>query len=107
MAIYKPDKDYYDPVIVSRLPENTEGLEVPSQEIGVIAADKGIGIDPESIKLYINDTAVKAKFDAVTGRISYFPAEALPSGEYKVRITLKDKLGHNLNPEYSYTFKVE
>ncbi len=107
MAVYKPDKDYYDPVIVSRLPESTEGLEMPIQEIGVIAADRGIGIDPASIKLYLNDTAVKATFDAVTGKISYIPAEPLPSGEYKVRVTLKDKVGHQLNPEYSYTFKVE
>ncbi len=107
MAIYKPDKDYYDPVIVSILPESTEGLEVPTREIGVIAADRGIGIDPATIKLYINDTAVKAKFDPVTGKISYIPSQALPSGEYKVRITLKDKVGHQLNPEYSYTFKVE
>ncbi|HYF81487.1 MAG TPA: phosphodiester glycosidase family protein [Clostridia bacterium] len=107
MVVYKPDKDYYDPVIVSILPESTEGLEVPTQEIGVIAADRGIGIDPESIKLYINDTVVKAKFDAVTGKISYIPAEPLTSGEYKVRVTLKDKVGHQLNPEYSYTFKAE
>jgi hypothetical protein len=107
MVVYKPDKDYYDPLIVSRLPESTEGLEIPTQEIGVIAADRGIGIDPASIKLYINDNAVKAQFDAVTGKISYIPVEPLTSGEYKVRITLKDKVGHQLNPEYSYTFKVE
>ncbi|HYF75005.1 MAG TPA: phosphodiester glycosidase family protein, partial [Candidatus Nitrosocosmicus sp.] len=107
MAIYKPDKDYYDPVIVSRLPEAVEGTETPAQEIGVIAADRGIGIDPASIKMYINDNAVKASFDAATGRISYIPAEPLPSGEYQVRITLKDKVGHQLNPEYSYIFKVE
>lgn len=104
MAIYKPGKDYYDPEILSILPESIEGQP---QEIGVIAADRGIGIDPDSIKMYINDTAVKAKFDPKTGKISYIPAEALPSGEYKVRITLKDKEGHQLNPEYSYSFKVE
>lgn len=107
MAIYKPDKDYYDPVIVSRLPESVGGLPEQAQEIGVIAADRGTGIDPDSIKMYINDTAVKAKFDPETGKISYIPAEALASGEYKVRITLKDKAGHQLNPEYSYIFKVE
>lgn len=107
MAIYKPDKDYYDPVIVSRLPEFMEGAEMPTREIGVIAADRGIGIDPATIRMYINDNAVKAEFDAATGRISYIPAEALPGGEYKVRITLKDKVGHQLNPEYTYTFKVE
>ncbi|MDD4504647.1 MAG: phosphodiester glycosidase family protein, partial [Clostridiaceae bacterium] len=107
MAIYKPDKDYYDPMIVSRLPEITEGIENQPQEIGVIAADKGYGIDPESIRMYINDTIVKAKFEPETGKISYIPAKALTKGEYKVRITLKDKIGHKLNPEYSYTFKVE
>lgn len=107
MAIYKPEKDYYDPVIVSKLPEITEGLENNPQEIGVIAADKGYGIDPASIKMYINDTAVSVNFEPETGKISYIPAKALPKGEYKVRITLKDKIGHNLNPEYCYTFKVE
>ena len=110
MAIYKPGKDYYDPVIVSELPEITEGqekLEGQPQEIGVIAADRGTGINPESIKMYINDTAVKAKFEPETGKISYIPSKVLASGEYKVRITLKDKTGHQLNPEYSYTFKVE
>lgn len=107
MAIYKPDKDYYDPEIVSGLPEATEYIEGQIQEIGVIAADRGTGIDPESIKMYINDTAVEAKFDPETGKISYIPAEALPTGEYKVRIALRDKIGHQLNPEYSYIFKVK
>jgi len=119
MAIYKLENDYYDPVIVSKLPESAEeleklkgikgleGLEVQPQEIGVIAADRGIGIDPASIKMYINDTAVKAKYEPETGKISYIPANALASGEYKVRITLRDKVGHQLNPEYSYTFKVK
>jgi nitrogen fixation protein len=110
MAIYKPDKDYYDPVIVSRLSEvanKSEGSEKQPQEIGVIAADKGIGIDPESIRIYINDTFVKAEFEPETGKISYIPEEPLSKGEYEVRITLRDKIGHKLNPEYSYTFKVE
>jgi len=107
MAVYKLDKDYYDPEIVSRLPESTEDISGQPQEIGVIATDRGTGIDPESIKMYINDTAVKAEFEPETGKISYIPAEALPTGEYKVRITLKDKAGHQLNPEYSYTFKVK
>ena len=107
MAIYKLDKDYYDPVIVSVLPESTEGLPGQAQEIGVIAADRGYGIDPASIKMYINDSAVKAKFEPETGKISYIPAKPLKKGEYKVRITLKDKIGHSLNPEFTYTFKVE
>jgi len=113
MAVYKLDKDYYDPEIVAELSELAAGAEgfenitVQPQETGVIAADRGIGIDPASIKMYINDKAVKAKFDPETGKISYIPAEALETGEYKVRITLKDKVGHSLNPEYNYTFKVE
>ena len=106
MAIYKPEKDYYDPVIVSRLPE-IGGTESKPKEIGVIAADKGYGIDPASIRMYINDAAVKVNFDPETGRISYIPDKVLPKGEYKVRITLKDKIGHQLNPEYCYTFRVE
>ncbi len=113
MAVYKLDKDYYDPEIIAELSEVTAGAEgfenivVQPQETGVIAADRGIGIDPASIKMYINDKAVKAKFEPATGKISYIPAKALDAGEYKVRITLKDKVGHSLNPEYSYTFKVE
>jgi hypothetical protein len=106
MAVYKPDKDYYDPVIVSVLPQSTEEAEALPVEIGVIAADKGLGIDPDSIKMYINDNAVKASFDPETGKISYIPSKALPSGEYKVRITLKDKQGNQLNPEFTYTFKI-
>ncbi|HWR61829.1 MAG TPA: phosphodiester glycosidase family protein [Clostridia bacterium] len=113
MAVYKLDKDYYDPEIaveLSQVAAGAEGFEnivVQPQEIGVVAVDRGIGIDPASIKMYINDKAVKAKFEPETGKISYIPAEALASGEYQVRITLKDKVGHSLNPEYSYTFKVE
>lgn len=99
MAIYKLDKDYYDPVIVSVLSE--------SQEIGVIAADRGYGIDSASIKMYINDTAVKVSFEPETGKISYIPAKPLKSGEYNVRITLKDKIGHSLNPEFTYTYTVK
>lgn len=119
MAIYKPDKDYYDPEIIAELPDSAEELEklrtvkglelleVQPQEIGVIAVDKGIGIDPASIRMYINDIAVKAKFDPVTGKISYIPDSVLESGEYRVRITLKDKVGHQLNPEYSYIHVVK
>ncbi len=106
MAVYKLDKDYYDPVIVSRLPEITEGPEGLRLEIGVVAADRGAGIDPASIRMYINDAAVKANYEAETGKISYIPDEPLPKGEHKVRITMKDKVGHQLNPEYSYTFRI-
>jgi len=113
MAVYKLDKDYYDPEIAAELSQvaagakGFENIVVQPQEIGVVAVDRGIGIDPASIKMYINDKAVKAKFEPETGKISYIPAETLASGEYNVRITLKDKVGHSLNPEYSYTFKVE
>jgi hypothetical protein len=109
-ALYKPDKDYYDPVILSVLADNTtaaDGMEAQQQEIGVIAADKGTGIDPESIRMYINDKQVKPSFEPETGKISYIPEEALPAGDYKIRIMLKDKAGHQLNPEYTYTFTVK
>jgi hypothetical protein len=113
MAVYKLDKDYYDPEITAELSavaagaKGFENIVVQPGEIGVVAVDRGIGIDPASIKMYINDKAVKAKYEPETGKISYIPSDALASGEYKVRITLKDKVGHSLNPEYSYTFKVE
>lgn len=99
MAIYKLDKDYYDPEIVSVLPEG--------QEIGVIAADRGYGIDPASIMMYINDAAVRVKFEPETGKISYTPAKPLKKGEYNVRVSLKDKIGHSLNPEFTYTYIVK
>lgn len=113
MAVYKLDKDYYDPEIVAELSkvaagaEGFENIEVQPGEIGVIAADRGIGIDPASIRMFLNDKAVKARFEPETGKISYIPPKALESGEYTVRISLKDKVGHSLNPEYSYSFKVE
>lgn len=107
MAIYKPDKDNYDPVIVSVLPLNAEETEELPMEIGVIAADKGTGIDPDSIRMYINDNEVEASFEPDTGKISYIPSEKLPAGEYTMRITLKDKQGNHLNPEFKHTFKVE
>lgn len=113
MAIYKLDKDYYDPEIVTELSklatDNTgyENVVVKPGEIGVIAADRGIGIDPASIKMYINDKIVKAKYEAATGKISYIPVKALAKGAYKVKITLKDKVGHNLNPEYSFIYTVQ
>lgn len=107
LAIYKEGNDYYDPTVVSHSPQNLEELEAAPAEITVDVQDKGTGIDPASIKMLINDKPVKIQYDSEIGRIAYIPAKALSSGEYKVKVTIKDKAGNILNPELSFGFKIK
>ncbi|MGE5630164.1 MAG: phosphodiester glycosidase family protein [Caulobacteraceae bacterium] len=107
MAIYKPGTDYYDPTVTSVTPENLKEIDASPTEIAVNVQDRGTGINPKSIKMFVNDKPVKFKFDPKLGKITYIPSKSLASGNYKVKVTLKDKAGNLLNPELNFSFKVK
>lgn len=107
LAIYKEGNDYYDPVVVAHSPQNLEELAAAPEEITVDVQDKGTGIDPASIKMFVNGKAVKIQYDPEVGKISYIPAKELTKGEYKVKVAMKDKAGNLLNPEYNFSFKIK
>ncbi len=107
IALYKPDKDYFSPVVTAVLPENGKVLEASPKEVAIMAADKGTGINPASIQLLMNGKAVKVKFDAKSGKITYTPSKALAKGEYAFKLAMKDKAGNLLNPGYQFKFTVK
>lgn len=107
IALYKPDKDYFSPVVTASLPENQKVLDASPKEITISVSDKGTGINSASIKLLMNGKAVKVKFDAKNSKIIYTPSKKLSKGEYSFKLTMKDKAGNLLNPEYQFKFSIK
>jgi len=105
--LYKEGNDYYDPIVISYDPKDGTELEAAPAEITIDVKDKGKGIDASSINLLINGKQVNAQYDPETGRIAYVPEVPLESGDYTVKLSMKDMAGNMLNPELSFNFKIK
>lgn len=61
--------------------------------------DKGLGIDPKSIEVYLNAKRVKAKYNPNRNWIRILPeeTEGLQAGRYKISMQVKDLAGNRAN----------
>jgi N-acetylmuramoyl-L-alanine amidase len=58
----------------------------------------GKGIDPDSIKLYLDDLVAEHFYDPLTGRVSYIPSHPLANGEHTLRLEAKNLGGNSAHP---------
>lgn len=113
-AIYKYDKDYYSPEVTSSFTTKTANLDAAPAEFYFDVFEKGSGLNPSAVKLYLNDGLLPSsrititKTGTDTARVSYKVSNPLSllGGEYNIRLVLKDKAGNALNPEYKTTFTI-
>jgi N-acetylmuramoyl-L-alanine amidase len=61
----------------------------------------GLGIDPASIDLSVNDSPVDALLDPVSGHIGYQPPWDMPNGRYEVGLRVRNLLGNSSQIELS------
>jgi N-acetylmuramoyl-L-alanine amidase len=58
----------------------------------------GKGIDPSSIKLYLDDVAAEHLYDPLTGKVSYIPSQPLVNGEHTLRLEARNRGGNSAQP---------
>ena len=105
-ALYEQGPDIYGPEIVELKPASNAQLDAQPSEITIKVKDKGKGIDPESIRLLLNNVQVKAVYNPETGVITHTIDYKLYKGEHNIRLFLKDKAGNVMNPELRYKFTI-
>ena len=58
----------------------------------------GKGIDPDSVKLYLDDVEVQHLYDPLTGKVSYIPPHPLAGGEHTLRLEARNRGGNSARP---------
>ncbi len=66
-----------------------------------IRADRGVEVDPASIKMFIDGRAVHPEFDRGASEIRYLPPKRLSNGAHTVRISLRNSNGNAASPTES------
>ncbi len=112
-AVYGPvDEDHEPPVIHSLSPAPDAIVTEATPEITVIAEDEGYDpvqhpgttlIDPDHIRVYLNDEQVEYGFYPPQGRISFRPATPLAEGRHKVKVAVRDLSGNQTIEEWYFT----
>ncbi|MFS0723999.1 Ig-like domain-containing protein [Paenibacillus sp. 1P07SE] len=112
-AVYGPiEEDRTPPVIRALSPAPDAIVTEATPEIRVIAEDAGYDpgqhpgttlIDPDSIRVYLNDERVEHSLYPPEGRIAYRPVTPLPEGRHKVKVAARDLSGNQTIREWYFT----
>ena len=87
------------PGILGVMPKGEYLCQAQPEIVGWIEDDKwGKGIDPASIKLYLDGTLVKHRYDFLTGKVSYIPATPLANTRHTLRMEAKNLGGNSATP---------
>ncbi len=102
-------EDLTGPEVRELLPEPGQRVFTSRPEIGgrVVDDAEGVGVAPESIRLFIDGAQVSATFDPATGRVRAVPAAPLLEGTHKVRLEAEDRAGNPTLPFGAWTFTVQ
>jgi hypothetical protein len=73
--------------------------------ISAVVKDEGSGVDPSTIKMWVDQTPAIPDFDASTGKIVWRAREGLPAGKHQVVLKAKDKAGNPSVPAAEWTFE--
>ncbi|WP_284642135.1 phosphodiester glycosidase family protein [Paenibacillus silviterrae] len=123
-AVYGPvTEDITPPMIKILNPAENATVKTATPEIRFIGEDDGYDpvthpgttlIDPDRIRLYVDDVLVQHSLYPPQGRVAYTPTEPLTEGRHKVKAAIRDLSGNqtikewyfhvNLgSPQYLYT----
>ena len=94
------------PQVVSLEPDDVILTQAQPEVTGLVRDDEhGRGIDPATIKLYLDGVSVKHLYDHTTGRVSYVPAQFLTNSEHILRLEVQNREGNSAHPAHA-VFKV-
>ncbi len=64
-----------------------------------VVDDRGVGIDPASIKMTVDDSRVEPQFDAGWTLLRYLPSSRLSNGKHQIRVSVRNLNGNSSKPE--------
>lgn len=112
-AVYGPlEEDREPPALLKASPAANERVSTPTPMISVTAEDAGYDpvqhpgttlIDPESIRVYVDDQKVEHGLYPPKGEISYKPREPLAEGRHKVKVAVRDLAGNQTIQTWSFS----
>ncbi len=111
LSAFRPDApDSTPPQVTYQYPRPGAGVNgKPPFTVAARLSDVGSGIDPASVKLFVDDEEKPATYDLRRSQIGFESkasgrgvALALPDGRHSARIVARDWRGNELNEEWSF-----
>ena len=94
------------PQVVSLEPDDVVITHGQPEVTGAVRDDEySRGIDPATIKLYLDGAGVNHLYDHSTGQVSYVPAQPLTNREHTLRLEVQNRKGNSAHPAHA-VFKV-
>ncbi len=69
------------------------------------ALDAGSGVDPETVKAFVDGQTAIAGYDPDTGRVEGRTTKPLREGEHRFTLEVKDRMGNRTSSEHTLTLK--
>lgn len=98
-------QDVTGPVFTDLNPHPDRRIQGKNPVISAVVMDADSGVDPSTIKMWVNQAPVVPAFDASTGRIAWQAPEGLAVGLHQVKLYAKDKEGNPSVPSAEWTFE--
>ncbi|TMV52266.1 hypothetical protein FE783_04815 [Paenibacillus mesophilus] len=74
--------------------------------ISAVVTDAGSGVQPASIRMWLNGVVMDHRYDAVTGKVEFVPESDWEDGEYNFVIEAADNNGTAAVPPAGWTFRI-
>lgn len=97
--------DALAPLLQNAQPEDGSSVVSRTPDISISFSDgEGTGVDPQTIRLLVNDQDVTRR--ATIGRdfVAYRPSQALPDSMTRVEVQLADRAGNKASLKWSFGF---
>ncbi|CAG7635369.1 phosphodiester glycosidase family protein [Paenibacillus allorhizosphaerae] len=101
------NEDVEGPVFSRMRPEPDSNIGERLPLISVVVQDAGSGVEPSTIRLWIDGEAKQHQFDYVTGVIVYQAEHDLEEGEHRVVVEAADRQGNSAVPTAAWSFAVK
>jgi N-acetylmuramoyl-L-alanine amidase len=87
------------PRIFDVTPDGDVYTQAQPEVIGWVKDDAyGEGIDPDSVKLYLDGVRAAHSYDPLTGKVSYLPSHPLLNGKHTLRLEARNRGGNSAPP---------
>lgn len=94
--------DIVPPEIRIDSPQEDSYLNSPLPLFGLSYSDSGIGINPESLRLLLNQSELAVDCEHSPSGVECYPQEPLPDGEYRLDAEVQDHAGNSAEAESIY-----
>lgn len=91
--------DIIPPEIYIDSPQEGSYLNNPLPLFGLSYSDSGIGINPESLRLLLNQSELAVDCEHSPSRAECYPQDPLPDGEYRLDVEIQDHAGNSTEAE--------